>query len=306
MTQIIKIATRSSLLAMWQAEHIQALLLENGLKSELITFETKGDKILDRSLSKIGSKGLFTEELETSLLNGEAHIAVHSAKDLPSSLPDELEIIAFTKRELFHDVLVSDLDLDLTKKIKIGSSSTRRIALLKRYYPNFELVPMRGNLQTRIQKMRNGDCEALMLAYAGVHRMGYAEMIRHEFATDEIVPPVGQGALALEASKDLDENVKQKIRQICNDLETEQCLLAERSFLKIMEGGCSVPIFAFATLENNTLDMNAGIISLDGKKEIRLSKTGLNTEAEKLGADLANNLLSIGGKEILKEIKEQL
>lgn len=303
---MIKIATRSSKLALWQAYHIQDLLKTVGLDSELLTFETKGDKILDQSLSKIGSKGLFTEELEGSLLTGEAQIAVHSAKDLPSTLPDELEIIAFTEREAFHDVLVSDQEIDLSKKIVVGTSSTRRIALLKHFYPHFEIVPMRGNLQTRIQKMRDGDCDVLMLAYAGVHRMGYSEMIKHHFDVNEIVPPVGQGTLALEASKTLDSEIKNKIVSACIDIDTTFCLQAERSFLKVMEGGCSIPIYAKATLEGEQLTIKSGIISLDGKQKLDLNITGNKQEALALGEQLAQELLAKGGKEILEKIKEQL
>ena len=306
MIPTIKIATRSSLLALWQAEHIQDLLLQNGLKSELITFETKGDKILDRSLSKIGSKGLFTEELEQSLLQGEAHIAVHSAKDLPSSLPEELEIIAFTEREAFHDVLVSEKEIDIDSKFRVGSSSTRRIALLKRYFPNIEAVPMRGNLQTRIKKMQDGDCDALMLAYAGVFRMGYGSMIKHSFDKKTIVPPVGQGALALEASVHLDPEIRAKIRDICNHKTSEDCLKAERSFLKIMEGGCSVPIFALASIKGEELQLQGGIVSLDGKDELKDSETRTIENSSSTGEILAKRILGNGGKEILTKIKEQL
>lgn len=303
---MIKIATRSSKLALWQAYHIQDLLKSVGVESELLTFETKGDKILDKSLAKIGSKGLFTEELEACLLNGEAQIAVHSAKDLPSTLPDRLEIIAFTEREGFHDVLVSDKDIDLTKKVIVGTSSTRRVALLKHYYPQFEIVPMRGNLQTRIQKMKNGDCEALMLAYAGVQRMGYSEMIQHHFDVNEIVPPVGQGTLAIEASVELDKDIREKIIKACAEAEATACLLAERSFLKIMEGGCSVPIYAKASLERDELTIKGGIISLDGKQKLDVEVSGSKNDSIQLGADLAQQLLSKGGDKILKEIKEQL
>ncbi len=306
MEEIIKIATRSSQLAIWQAKFIQDQLLAKGIKSELIEFETKGDKILDRSLAKIGSKGLFTEELETCLLEGKAHIAVHSAKDLPSTLADNLELIAFGEREAFHDVLVSEKEVNLHSNLKIGTSSTRRVALLKKYFPNFDVVQMRGNLQTRINKMQNGDCDALMLAYAGVHRMGYSALIKHHFDSETIVPPVGQGALALECSTLLDNKIKQTIKQICNHEDTEICLLAERSLLNIMEGGCSVPIFALAHLEGNEIVLKGGIIGLDGKTEIRHTLKGKKTESIALGKHLAMHILSNGGEKLLKDIKEQL
>jgi len=303
---VIKIGTRSSKLALWQAYHIQDLLKAKGLESELVTFETKGDKILDKSLSKIGSKGLFTEELESSLLSGETHIAVHSAKDLPSTLPDDLEIIAFTEREEFHDVLVSDDKIDLSSEVIVGTSSTRRVALLKHYYPQVKIVPMRGNLQTRMAKMRNGDCDALMLAYAGVHRMGYGESIKKSFSVDQIVPPVGQGTLAIEAAKNLDSAIRDLIIEACKDIETSTSLIAERSFLKVLNGGCSVPIYAFASLKEEQLTLKGGIISLNGQEKIDVSITGDKNLAEVLGENLANELLEKGGKEILEKIKLEL
>ena len=176
----IRIGTRSSRLAVWQAEHIQSLLQEGGLTSELVLIETKGDLVLDRSLAKIGSKGVFTQELEDQLRTGAIDIAVHSAKDLPSNLPSDLHIIAFTEREPANDVLVSrntNLSLTSGEAFRIGTSSTRRVAMLKHYCPHLTTVDMRGNLQTRLRKLDEGQCDALLLAYAGVHRMGYDDLI---------------------------------------------------------------------------------------------------------------------------------
>lgn len=300
----IKIGTRSSKLALWQAYHVQDLLKAVGLESELVTFETKGDKILDKSLSKIGSKGLFTQELESSLLAQETHLAVHSAKDLPSRLPEELEIIAFSEREKFHDVLVSNQAVDLTQKIRIGTSSTRRIALLKHFYPHLEPVPMRGNLQTRIAKMQNGDCDALMLAYAGVHRMGYSHLIQHHFDIDQITPPVGQGSLAIEAATSLDATLKAQITKAIEHKPSALCLMAERSFLKVMDGGCSVPIFAYARLEGDQILLQGGIISLDGQQKIDVN--GSSTDPIALGQRLAGELLYLGGDHLLRAIKKTL
>lgn len=302
----IKIGTRSSKLALWQAYHIQDLLSAVGLESELVTFETKGDKILDKSLSKIGSKGLFTEELETSLLRGETHIAVHSAKDLPSVLPKELEIISFTEREESQDVLVSEKNLSISDEFVVGTSSTRRVALLKYFYPHLKIVPMRGNLQTRMAKMQSGDCDALMLAYAGVKRMGYDKHVKHHFAQDEITPPVGQGALALEASKTLDKTIRKKIIEACSHHNSSICLETERAFLKVMNGGCSVPIFARAILKDGEIHLNGGIVSLDGSKKIDVAGVATVSVGVKLGSGLAKELLSTGGEEILNGIKKEL
>lgn len=305
----IKIGTRGSKLALWQAEYIQSRLKNAEIDSKIIVIETKGDKILDRALSKIGSKGVFTEELEDQLHSGDIDIAVHSAKDLQSDLGDDLEIIAFTEREKTCDVLISlnqSLKIATDKSITIGTSSTRRIAMLKAYFPNVNIVDMRGNLQTRIKKMESGVCDALMLAYAGVHRMKYNEMIVHEFDENEMVPPVGQGTVAIEISKNLDPSKAQAIREVCNDLQTEKCLLTERSFLKEINGGCSIPVFGNAVLKNNKIEFRAGIISLNGQEKIYLEKTQTNETPEELGKLVAIEILGNGGKEILETIKSQL
>ncbi|WP_025763050.1 hydroxymethylbilane synthase [Dyadobacter tibetensis] len=305
----IKIGTRGSKLALWQAYYIQDRLQENGITSEIIVIETKGDKILDRSLSKIGSKGVFTEELEEKLLSGEIDIAVHSAKDLQSSLGDKFEIIAFTPRETTNDVLVSHdktLSMKSGKDFVIGTSSTRRIATLKSLYPHIKTVDMRGNLQTRLKKMEDGHCDALLLAYAGVHRMEYDDKIAELLPLDEFTPAVGQGTVAVECAKSLDAERKDKIRQATNDPFTEICLKTERAFLKKLEGGCSIPVFGLATLVDEQIWFRGGIINLDGTKVIRKETRGAMDQAEALGFALAVELLEAGAKEILAEIKGQL
>ncbi len=297
----IRIGTRASKLALWQAYYVQERLQQAGAETEIVALETKGDKILDVTLSKIGSKGVFTEELEEKLLNGEIEIAVHSAKDVQSELDDSLEIIAFTEREKPNDVLVSDKPVDLSLPLVLGTSSVRRVAFLKRYYPHIKTVNVRGNLQTRIQKMRDGLCDALHLAYAGVSRMEYKELLAHEFPTDELIPPVGQGTIAIEASKNLQKEVRDMVRQACNDLETEQCLIAERAFLSTMKGGCSIPVFGYAVKRDQQVSLKAGIISLDGGEQILVEKEG--GDSLKLGKDAAEEVLGLGGRRILDEIK---
>lgn len=205
---VISIGTRKSKLAMWQTNTVAAALEAEGMVTRISSMETIGDKVLNTSIAKIGSKGVFTEELEEQLATGVTDIAVHSAKDMQSTLPEGFELIAFTEREKVNDVLVSEdttLDLeDTSKTIRIGTSSVRRIALLRHFYPHVETVEMRGNLQTRIQKMQNGACDALMLAYAGVKRMEYEKMIVKIFSEDDFIPPVGQGCIAIEAATGLD------------------------------------------------------------------------------------------------------
>ncbi len=305
----IRIGTRSSRLALWQAEHIQALLGTGGLTSELILFETKGDKILDRSLSKIGSKGIFTQELEEQLWAGTIDIAVHSAKDLQSSLPPDLSIIAFTERERANDVLVSrDTSLSLTsgKPFVVGTSSTRRVAMLRHYCPHIRVVDMRGNLQTRLRKLDEGHCDALLLAYAGVHRMQYDDLIADHLSITEFTPAVGQGSVAVEAADTLSLDKLDAIRKLTNHRPTEVLLTAERAYLRRMEGGCSIPIFALATHTADDITLAGGLIGLDGTSLLRGMFTGPATDAERLGNALAEHILAQGGDKILQTIREQL
>lgn len=301
----IKIGTRGSKLALWQAYHVQDLLKMQEVDSEIITIETKGDKILDVTIAKIGSKGVFTEEIEEQLKDGRIDIAVHSAKDMQSTLPDGFELIAFGEREKSHDVLVSHKTIDLDKKdLVLGTSSTRRLAFLNKYYPHVKTVPVRGNLQTRIKKMKDGVCDALWLAYAGAHRMEYDDMIVHEFDPSTFVPAVGQGSIAIEVSESLDQDKKDMVRLAVNHEPSEKCLIAERSFLKKMDGGCSIPVFGLATIENDVLTLYGGIISLDGKTVVEKSCCSTTNAAKKVGETLGEYILENGGREILEDIRK--
>lgn len=305
----VKIGTRGSKLALWQAEFVAEMLKDHGLDPEIMVIETRGDRVLDVSISKIGSKGVFTEELEEQLLSGETDIAVHSAKDLQSSLDKDFQIIAFTKREKVNDVLISHKsNVSLSdKNILVGTSSTRRVATLKHYYPHVKTVSIRGNLQTRIRKMEEGQCDALLLAFAGVYRMGYHHMIRQELDIAEFTPAVGQGSLAIEASVNMDPKLKEEIRKALNHQVTEYLLLAERAYLKELEGGCSIPAFALGELiDGNDLRLSAGLFSLDGKTLIHKMAAGPFQEAEKTGYHLAKEVLSSGGAGLLKEIRKEL
>lgn len=307
----LKLITRNSPLALWQAEWVQKQLHASGLAVEIIGIETTGDKRLEVTLSKIGDKGVFTQELETRLLEGEVHLAVHSAKDMPSRLPDGLEIVAFTEREEPMDVLVSsNPDVRISNAQVLGTSSTRRVATLARYFNKAKTVSVRGNLQTRIRKMNEGACEALILAYAGVHRMGFGDLIREHLPLNVFTPAVGQGSLAIEVSSSLDPVLKQKIRSALNHPETEHCLLAERAFLRQMDGGCSIPVFGYCHVRaDGKLELMGGIISLDGSQEIRETHSAFCHDPEsavRLGQGLANAVLDLGGKEILQKIKQHL
>lgn len=303
----IKIGTRGSKLALWQAYHVENLLQGGGLSTEIVLIETKGDKILDRALSKIGSKGVFTEELEDQLRTGEIDIAVHSAKDLQSDLGDDFEILAFTERERVNDVLVSRnvaLSLKQSKPFVIGTSSTRRVALLKHFYPHIQTVDMRGNLQTRLRKLDEGQCDALLLAYAGVHRMGYDDAIAENLSLEEFTPAVGQGSVAIECAATMATDKKAAVRTLLNHPNTELCLRTERAFLKRLQGGCSVPVFGLATQTNGAITFTGGIVSLNGEELIR--RTSLSTEEpEIIGHTLAEELLQAGADRILTAIKAE-
>lgn len=300
---IIKIGTRKSKLALWQANYVADLIDAAGFQPKLVPIETKGDKIQNVALAKIGSKGVFTEELESLLRTKQIDIAVHSAKDLQSNLPDGFQVLAFCERESPDDVIVSDREIDLNDpKLVLGTSSTRRIAMLKHYYPHIKTVDVRGNLQTRLDKMKTGNMDGLVLAYAGVLRMKYDHLVKYWFDTDRFIPPVGQGAVAIEIHENLDQEIAQRIKKATNHILTEKMLLTERAFLRRMDGGCSIPVFGHAQMESDgQIMLKGGIASLDGKKLIQ--RTMYGSDSEDLGISLADEVLQSGGKQVLDHIK---
>ena len=308
MTAPIRLATRASRLALWQTEHVASLLHQAGFATEIVPMQTTGDAVQDRSLAKIGAKGVFTEELEVSLRRGETHLAVHSAKDVQSSIPRDLELLAFLEREQPNDVVLSfDVQFSLDKPgIVLGTSSTRRKAQLRRFYPQATTAEARGNLQTRLRKLEEGQFDALVLAYAGVHRMGYDHLVRYVLPTDRFVPATGQGSIAIECAETLDEDLKARLKAALDHPATHTCLLAERAFLHTREGGCSIPSFALATLDGHGgLRLHGGLISLSGEEyveEIQTAATAAGAQA--LGVAVADAVLGRGGREILASIRE--
>lgn len=308
--KLIRIGTRGSKLALYQANHVAGLLKLKGLESEIVPIETKGDKILDVSISKIGSKGVFTEELEEQLDAGTIDIAVHSAKDMQSVLPDGFELIAFTEREKVNDVILSHREFIDYKNpdvpLVLGTSSNRRIATLKHFYPHVKTVEVRGNLQTRIAKMEGGLCDALLLAYAGAHRMEYDHLIRHELSLDEFIPAVGQGSITVESFTGLDSELRRQIIEAVHHEETGYRLAAERSYLKVLEGGCSIPVYALATIAGNQLSLHGGVLSLDGSEKVTHLVSGDVSDSVELGQQLAQKVLDSGGDRILRNIKKAL
>ncbi len=300
----VRIGTRGSKLALWQAYHIQDILKAGGCEVEIIVIETTGDKILNKSLSKIGSKGVFTIELEEALRKGDIDIAVHSAKDVQSDLPEDLQLIAFTEREWPNDVLVSHKKLSLKDEIVVGTSSTRRVAILKHFYPHVKIVDMRGNLQTRFAKMEAGACDAMILAYAGVHRMELEDYIQEKLNTADFVPPVGQGCVAIQGKTDAASTINDKVRELVNNTDTEKCLLAERTYLAQLNGGCSIPVFGNAQLVNDEIELTGGIVSLDGQQMIKEVSKG--TMPHEVGLGLSEKVEALGGLKILEEIRKAL
>lgn len=296
---------------MWQASFVADTLEKAGLATDIVPIDTRGDQVLDVSIAKIGSKGVFTEELEILLEEGHIDIAVHSAKDMQSELPKGFEIIAFTEREKVNDVLLShhkDINLsDPDQNWVIGTSSTRRKAILKHHFPHVKTVDVRGNLQTRISKMENGHCDALLLAFAGVHRMGYDELIVEKLDVNIFTPPTGQGSIAVESSVLMPSKKRKAIRESVNHLETEWQLIAERAYLKRLKGGCSIPAFALAQwVDANDIVLIAGLYSLDGQRRIVKKIRFSHQQAEKAGFTLGEQVLQEGGDLMLKEIREQL
>ena len=301
----LKIATRQSPLALWQAEHIRSRLnaLYPDLTVELVKFVTQGDKILDTPLAKIGGKGLFVKELEAALLDGRADLAVHSMKDVPMHLPEGLTLAVTCEREDPLDTFVSNhyqsFD-ELPQGAKVGTSSLRRKCQILQIRPDLEIIDLRGNVGTRLSKLDDGLYDAIILASAGLKRLGLADRIRHCLAPVLSLPAVGQGALGLECRADDMELLK--IIQPLQHEETSICVRAERAFNAYLEGGCQVPIAGYATLANDQLSIEGRVGSVDGKTLLKQRLIGTSEDAEQLGEQLAQCLLEQGAGELLKAL----
>ncbi len=303
--QTIRIATRKSPLAMWQAEHVAAALraAHPGLQVELLGMSTQGDKILDTPLAKIGGKGLFVKELEQGMLEGRADIAVHSMKDVPVELPAGLHLPVIMEREDPRDAFVSNryasLD-ELPEGARVGTSSLRRQCQLLELRPDLELLPLRGNVNTRLRKLDEGEYDAVILAAAGLIRLGFGDRIRAFIEPEQSLPAIGQGAIGIECRAD-DDRVNELIAPLHHP-PTATCVLAERAMNNRLEGGCQVPIAGHALLDGDRLWLRGLVGSLDGKVIIRGEVRGDTTEAETLGRLLADRLLADGADEILRAL----
>lgn len=306
MKREIRIATRGSELALWQTHWVRARLEERnpGSRFETLTIKTTGDIILDVPLAKIGDKGLFTKELDFSLLRGETDFAVHSLKDLPTKLPEGLAIAAITQRWDARDVLISrngELLDQLPQGARIATGSLRRRSQLLHHRPDFEILEIRGNLNTRFRKFDEADWDAMILAAAGVERLGWSGRISEKISTDILLPAVGQGSLAILCREEDSET-----REFLSCMEDHNSMLAaraERSLMRTLEGGCQVPIGAHAVVSEKGISLAGCVCSLDGRSWIRDSVASeTQDDPELLGAVLAGKLLENGAREILRGI----
>jgi hydroxymethylbilane synthase len=299
----IKIATRKSALALWQAEHVAALLeaLPEVDTVELVPMSTRGDEILDRSLQKIGGKGLFIKELEVAMQRGEADIAVHSMKDVPAEMPEGFCLAAMLERANHADALVSPNGQrleDLREGALIGSSSLRRQAQLKLLRPDLRIEPLRGNVNTRLAKLDNGNYEAIILAAAGLERLGLDDRISQVFAPEEMLPAAAQGVVGIECRDNAGE-LREILAQL-NHPASVRTTLAERAIARVLEASCQSPVATFASIDGGEMSVTALVAMPDGSQAIRDSVSGSPEDAEQLGETLALRLLDKGAGEVLR------
>jgi len=304
----IRIATRQSPLALWQAEHVAARLEQAfpGLKTELVKMVTRGDKILDAPLAKVGGKGLFVKELEQGMLEGTADIAVHSMKDVPVEFPEGLHLAVILEREDPTDAFVSNRYKSLAElpaDARIGTSSLRRQCQIKEKFPNAEILSLRGNVNTRLAKLDAGEYDAIILASAGLKRLGMGNRITSQLSPDESLPAMGQGAIGIECRSD-DAEIHEYLK-VLHDDETSIRVTAERAMNTRLNGGCQVPIAGFAEIRGDRLFMRGLVGSPDGCLLYRAEADSELNQAELLGQSLADDLLAQGADKILKELYEK-
>lgn len=301
----LTIATRASRLALWQAEHVQSRLqiLYPETQIDLLTLSTRGDEIVDRSLSKVGGKGLFVKELENALLDGRADLAVHSLKDMPVDMPDLFELSTILTRADCRDAFVSnrfDTLADLPEGAVVGTSSLRRGAQVRARFPKLKIEPLRGNLDTRLAKLDTGHYAAIILAVAGLERLGLAHRIRQRVAVEDSLPAAGQGALGIEILKQRSDLLEILAPLSCH--ETTACAMAERAVSRALGGSCQVPLAAFASIQGQQLTIRALVATPDGKTIYRAQAVGHAPEALRLGLQVAQDLREQGAAVILANL----
>ncbi len=305
MGKTLVLATRKSKLALAQSNWVKKQIEKNwpDVKVELLKVTTKGDKILDVPLAKVGGKGLFVKEIEEALLDGRADIAVHSLKDVPTEVPEGLEVSIFPKRENNQDAFISnraDNLKNLPKGAKVGTSSLRRVAQIKMLRPDLIIESLRGNLDTRLKKLDDGLYDAIILAVAGLNRLGLSERITSILPSDIMLPAIGQGALGIEFRSN-DDDTRQILMPIHHE-ETALCVKAERAFLDRLQGGCQVPIGGMAILKGSDIELCGLVADENGKTVIKKSMTGSSNDPESIGIKLAEEILNSGGRQILEEV----
>ena len=304
-SKTIKIGTRGSKLALWQANWVKSALNagNTSIAVELVPIKTRGDKIIDVPLAKVGGKGLFVKEIEDALLNGRIDLAVHSMKDMPSEIPDGLCVGAIPEREIPQDVLISKKGLllhDLMPGARIGTSSLRRSAQLLHVRPDLVILPLRGNIDTRLKKLETENLDAIILAAAGVKRLGLENRITEYMDENVMLPAVGQGALCIEIRQN-DPEIEPIITSL-NHQETWTVVMGERAFLNRLEGGCQVPIAAHGKIEKNTFTLCGLVASVDGTNIIKETLSGPEDSSESIGVKLADRLLSMGAKTLMENL----
>ncbi|MCB2148120.1 MAG: hydroxymethylbilane synthase [Deltaproteobacteria bacterium] len=301
----LTIGTRGSQLALWQANWVKDAIrgCHPDLTVELTIIKTKGDKILDVPLAKVGGKGLFVKEIEEALLDGRIDLAVHSMKDMPADIPDGLCVGAIPRREEPRDVLITRNRMpfeQLKPGARMGTSSLRRSAQLLHMRPDITIVPLRGNLDTRLKKLESESLDAIVLAAAGVLRLGLGDRITQTLDESVMLPAVGQGALCIEIREN-DPRIAPVVA-LLDDLSTRRVVMGERAFLKRLEGGCQVPIAGHGRIDGNGYTLTGLVCDVDGSHQIKQSRTGPETRSEQIGLELAEALLAMGAGEILERL----
>jgi hydroxymethylbilane synthase len=303
----IRIGTRGSMLAKWQAEFVRKKILEaTGVDAEIVIIKTTGDKLQTASFARIGGKGVFIKELEEALLNEEIDLAVHSVKDIPTEVPSRLCFPVICRREDTRDCLVAAKNETLStlrKGARIGTSSLRRQAQIRHARPDLDVRELRGNVDTRLRKVASGEYDAILLAKAGLDRLGWSNRISEVLSPEVCMPAVGQGALGVQAR--LKDNELAGALAPLDDFETRQSIVAERSLLAALEGGCQVPLGAWARLERGELAIDAVVCSPDGAQHVRQRATAPPDQARELGQRVAQMLIASGAREILEEVYRQ-
>lgn len=303
----VSIGTRGSQLALWQANWVKSFLEHRhpGMVVELVVIKTQGDKILDVPLAKVGGKGLFVKEIEEALLDGRIDVAVHSMKDMPSQIPDGLTVGAVPARENPRDALIArtaSTFAELPRGARIGTSSLRRASQLLHARPDIRIHPLRGNLDTRLRKLESEDLDAIVLAAAGIRRLGLEERITEVLDETVMLPAVGQGALCVE-TRGQDGRIR-KLLEAMEDSEARCAVTAERAFLHRLEGGCQVPIAGHATLHGTELELTGLVADLSGQRVIKTRQEGPAAAAASIGVEVAEALLSMGAHDILQELQQ--